>query len=133
MTASAQTPTPQFVLQTRGDDPGEVKFAVSLSATGLLKVTKQRLFTTSTRTAEVRLSAADTSELTLLASQADDFTVGCSDVAHGTSARLTLSMSSVIKPVIRECENAAKWPKGPKTMRFLERLNERLPSDMRVF
>jgi hypothetical protein len=121
-------PTPQFELLTWGG-PMSARFVVLLRSDGLLRVDRVALLEKQAH--EVRLDDKVMEELTLLATRADDFSTDCLAVADGTSALLAITIGG--KPIRRLCENARSWPTGPKTSRFLERLNSLIPSDLRVY
>lgn len=110
-------------------------FYVTIHSDGRLKIKQTGMpivppgkLTEKTRT--FSLTAGEAQALLELAEDADDFTEGCRTVADGTSAGLSVIDGE--RKSVRSCSNAAEWPVGCKTRRFMQRLKKNLPSDWEI-
>jgi len=112
---------PNFYVTLKGD--GEL----TVKRTGMPIVPPGKLTETNR---SFRISRAEVEILVKLAEEAGDFAEGCNQVADGTSASLALIHGK--KRSSRKCNNAAEWPTGKKSLRFIKRLNKNLPENWRV-
>lgn len=119
-----------LVLKT-GGGIFEPAFAVRLSASGTLTVTKTRTVNTAAKDFKRELDSAQRDHIFALASGSNDFAVGCGKVADGTGAGMEVVYKGSLHTF--NCDNAPQWPVGHATATFLKALNRLLPKDMQVF
>ena len=109
----------------------EPSFSVKLSSAGQLAVEQSAVPSSPAKSLMLKLSAAQTGELFLLASQSKDFALGCGQVADGTSAGMRVVYNGVEQEF--SCQGAPKWPRGAATGKLLSAINKHLPDDLRVY
>ena len=109
----------------------EPSFSVKLSSSGQLDVAQSAVPSSPAKSLTLKLSAAQSSEIFLLASQSKDFALGCGQVADGTSAGMKIAYKGVVQTF--SCHGAPKWPRGADTGKLLSAINKHLPDDLRVY